>query len=420
MPEPRRAILMLIPELGYGGAERVLMDLARALAAHHRVEIATFAEPAAGAAARIPGHPEAVHALDAAEGGAPQPGKIARWRRRRARLGALKRRLGIDATISFLSGANLLNAHCRAGDAVILTHHGSRRDLTTQSRLSRDFWWWFGDPLMVRGADVAVAVSKGLRSELAASAWAGGRDRVIAIPNAFDAEALVAAAGAPVEPELAVLAGEPVLMGIGRLHVQKAFHTLIPVLARIRAGGLPARLVLIGDGPEEGPLVAAARRAGFSAGRWEGRGPAPEVLLLGYRPTPHRYLRLARAFTLASPIEGFPLILCEALAAAAPVFASDCPWGPREILSRDHPETWRPFAAAAPETVAHGVLMPNPARPGADLIWADRLAAHLADPAALAPVAARGPERVRDFDRGRILPLWLDLIERAIREARRD
>lgn len=116
-------------------------------------------------------------------------------------------------------------------------------------------------------------------------------------------------------------AGEPVVLACGRLVRQKGFDLLLRALAELRRQR-PARLIILGDGPERAPLERLAAELGLSG----------SVDLPGLEANPFRYMARADAFVLASRWEGLANVLIEAMACGAPVVAADCVAGPSEII----------------------------------------------------------------------------------------
>ncbi|MCZ6872143.1 MAG: glycosyltransferase, partial [bacterium] len=113
----------------------------------------------------------------------------------------------------------------------------------------------------------------------------------------------------------------PVLLAVGRLAKQKDFGTLLRAFARLRRSQ-PARLLILGEGPERPALETLVRELGLEQ----------DVRLPGFVDNPYAYMARASAFVLSSLWEGLPTVLVEALFCGAPVVATDCPSGPREIL----------------------------------------------------------------------------------------
>lgn len=113
----------------------------------------------------------------------------------------------------------------------------------------------------------------------------------------------------------------PVIIGCGRLVEQKDFATLIKAFGLVRESR-PARLVIMGDGDERGPLKALAEREGLSA----------YVDLPGFLRNPFSEMAAADMFVLSSRWEGLPTVLIEALATGANIVSTDCPSGPDEVL----------------------------------------------------------------------------------------
>jgi glycosyltransferase involved in cell wall biosynthesis len=114
----------------------------------------------------------------------------------------------------------------------------------------------------------------------------------------------------------------PVILAVGRLTQQKDFPTLLQAFAQERRAR-PARLLILGEGPDRPKLEALVNVLGLSA----------DVALPGFVQNPYAYMRRAGVYVLSSRWEGLPTVLIEALYCGNPVVATDCPSGPQEILA---------------------------------------------------------------------------------------
>lgn len=409
---------MLIPQLSFGGAERVFHDHGRELArAGHTVTECVFDSQAPidfPTENRLLG-------LDVSAAGASPLSKLRALRQRVARLHQLKRELRIDVCISHLEGADYLNLLSKGPEKVLLCVHNSKRhDPGFNGALG-----WVRRrllmPVLYRRADRVVTVSRDLRQEVID--YLGlPPSSVITINNFVELGAVQAQAAAPLPPaEAALFAYGPVLVVTGRLSKEKNQIALLPVLVELRrAGHATARLLLLGDGPLRPVLVGQARALGLRV--WDGpaAGSAPpsgadyDVLLLGFRANPFPYVARAALSLLPSLTEGFPMALCEALACGVPVASADCPTGPREILA---PATPAAQYAAVPEWAEFGLLLPllkaGPAGEAAVAAWAGALAALLTDPARRTHYVAQGQQRAMAFGPGPVMAQWEQLIQAA-------
>ena len=104
--------------------------------------------------------------------------------------------------------------------------------------------------------------------------------------------------------------GAPVLFHVSSFRAVKRVTDLVEVLAAVRRR-IPARLMLVGDGPERGRLMQRARELGV----------AGSLCLLGARADFADYLRHADLFLLPSESESFGVAALEALSCGVPVVA---------------------------------------------------------------------------------------------------
>jgi len=103
-------------------------------------------------------------------------------------------------------------------------------------------------------------------------------------------------------------AGGPVLFHVSNFRAVKRVSDLFDVLQRVRAR-LPARLVVVGDGPERAAAEDKARKLGLT----------DSVSFLGNQVKFIDLLKQADAFMLTSEIESFGLAALEAMSCGVPV-----------------------------------------------------------------------------------------------------
>jgi N-acetyl-alpha-D-glucosaminyl L-malate synthase BshA len=133
----------------------------------------------------------------------------------------------------------------------------------------------------------------------------------------------------------------PVLFHVSNLRAVKRVGDLFEVLARVRRR-VPARLVVVGDGPERAAAEARAAELGLTA----------EVCFLGRRADFVEYLAHADAFVLPSESESFGVAALEAMSAGVPVVAYRV-GGLPEVVA---PEAGRLVAPYDVDALAHAVL----------------------------------------------------------------
>lgn len=165
-----------------------------------------------------------------------------------------------------------------------------------------------------------ICVSHGIAAHMAAAVRVP-RDRITTIYNPVVTPDLYArAAEPPAHPWLAD-GGLPVVVAAGHLEERKDFATLIRAFALV-ASRRACRLVILGEGGLRPRLETLVRRLGL-AGR---------VSLPGWIDNPFALFARASLFVLSSVHEGLPTVLIEALACGCPCVSTDCPAGPAEIL----------------------------------------------------------------------------------------
>ncbi|WP_345075166.1 glycosyltransferase [Hymenobacter fastidiosus] len=410
---PRKNILLLIPQLTYGGAERVFHDHGQELARQHRVIECVFDSSTEVA---FPTRNTLV-ALDI-PAGSGVGGKLLTFWRRIQRVRALKREHSIDVCISHLEGADYLNLLSKGHEKVLLCVHNSKRhDPNIRGALG-----WLRRrvlmPWLYRAADYIVPVSRELRQELL-DTFGLQPEKVVTINNFFDVEGIRRRSLEPLPiAAQALFTQYPVLITAGRLAHEKNQRALLDVLALLRTQGHNApRLALLGDGPLRADLLRRCQELDLR--RWQIWDEQPlttdfDVYFFGFQSNPFQYIARARVSLLSSATEGFPMALCEAMACGVPVASTDCPTGPREILA---PLTPAAHYAATPEWAEFGLLLPLLGQgqevAGAAPQWSGALLELLASPDRIEHYRTQALVRVQNFGPEPIMQQWEALLHKA-------
>jgi len=135
----------------------------------------------------------------------------------------------------------------------------------------------------------------------------------------------------------------PVIVTAARLAKQKQLDGLLRAFAQV-TNAMPARLLILGEGPLRGELEALSRDLGIADSVW----------MPGYDANPYRYMTQCDVFVLASAWEGCPIALQEAMTCGAAVVVTDAPGGMKDIV--EYGTSGLLVAAGNPDALAAGLL----------------------------------------------------------------
>ncbi|GGL09622.1 glycosyltransferase [Deinococcus radiotolerans] len=297
---------LFLPGLHGGGAERVMVQLAASLAARGQ---AVDLVVASAVGPYLKDVPPQVRLVDLRAGRVvlSLPRLVAYLRRTRPRV--------LLSTLEHANVAAVL-AGRMTGVPVVLREanvlHRSAAGL--RARLL---------PALMRAAypraQHVVAVSGSVAQSLRTLGVPPGQ--VSVIDNPVITAQFPALLAAPLDDPWFQPGSPPVVLGAGRLELQKDFATLIRAFAQVRAAR-PARLIILGEGQDRGPLEALIHELGVQ----------DDVRLPGFRADILAFMARAHTFALTSQFEGLPGTLIQALAAGCAAVATDAPGGSREVL----------------------------------------------------------------------------------------
>ena len=157
-------------------------------------------------------------------------------------------------------------------------------------------------------SDGVTAVSKFLKQ---ATIETFDFDEIEVIPNFICQLHYKRLVDSPLRDELAPN-GERLLVHVSNFRPVKRPADCIEILAKVRAVGVNARLVMAGDGPERSACVYRAEQLGMNG----------HVVFVGKQANIADYMGVADVFLLPSELESFGLAALEAQACEAPVVAT--------------------------------------------------------------------------------------------------
>jgi glycosyltransferase involved in cell wall biosynthesis len=304
-------ISILLPDLRGGGAERVSIDLAKAIAAaNHQVEFILM--NAAGDFLHEALRDFTVHDLGV--------------RRTRHAIRPIAEYLRLRRPYAVIANMWPLTSVAVVGR--MLSGHDCRLLVVEHNGLSKQYASWgslhnlklhFSMMTTYRLSDCVAAVSLGAAEDTARLAKLP-QERVLCLHNPipqrpFPSHNEIAEA----ETLWACPAGKRVI-AVGSLKAQKNHALLLHAFANLECPA--ARLMLVGKGEKETLLRSLAAQLGIE----------DQVIFAGFHSDPSPFYATADLFVLSSDYEGFGNVIVEALSFGLPVVSTDCPSGPSEIL----------------------------------------------------------------------------------------
>jgi len=291
----RATALLLLPYLAVGGAERLLLDYAAAVAGRRRLLVVTTE----------PHRPELGNRLAEADELLPvyPLGDL------------LPRELHLDALATLLERHRADALACWNGCTLFYDAVDSLRRRFPRLRISHQLfdhrvgWIRRLTPQHRRVIDCHLAANRPIADELEHGQGVP-RERI----------ALVRHGIAPPPPELPArrrelraelgIAGDvPLVASFLRLHAQKRPFDILELARRFRSD--EARFLLVGGGPLEAAIDAELARR-----------PLPQLLRRPLEPHPERWLDAVDLCLLTSQHEGLPLFLLEGMAHGRPAVAT--------------------------------------------------------------------------------------------------
>jgi glycosyltransferase involved in cell wall biosynthesis len=309
----RPLIACFLPDLICGGAERVVVNLIRALV-HRGISVDLVLTKAIGNL--LDEVPAEVRVVDL------------HTRRMKASIRPLSRYLRSeqpDVLLSALDHTNLCAVLARrlsgARTKLVLAVHSVHKHIAEYDRSWKGRFQRMIGRYLYRWADKIVTVSHGV-ADSTAELMGIPRSRFHVIYNPVIGQELYDKARAPLDHPWFKPDQPPVVLAVGNLLPWKDFGTLLKAFSLVRAQR-EARLMILGEGDERRFLEGMIRELGLGE----------DASLPGFMENPYSYMSRAAVLALSSHWEALPTVLIEALALEVPIVSTDCDFGPREILA---------------------------------------------------------------------------------------
>lgn len=401
---PSTNILLLIPNLGRGGAQQVFRDQLQFFSTNFNTIGCIFNWDDTFADDRSPN----IISLNI-PAGKNWLSKITCFWKRVIALRKIKKQHNINFSISHLEGADYVNLLSKRNEKVICWIHGSKTFDENIGGTLGIFRKKILIPFTYRLCDRIVTVSVGIREELIKH-FRIPPPKIITIYNSFELEDIFTKAIQPIAgAHQELFDSKSVLITHCRLSRQKNLFALIDIFISVKKQS-EIKLMILGDGELRDELIKYSRANNLRVySIWESNpvfNLESDIYFMGYERNPYPYLHRARLYLMTSSWEGFPLSLCEAIASGVPVISSDCYTGPREIIS---PGLKEKQPVQQPLTAPYGILMPL-ANKDTFKSWTDTIVS-LTKNNTLNQLVINGKERILAFDRKKVTSQWLRLIE---------
>ena len=208
---------------------------------------------------------------------------------------------------------------------MVLTEHTTVSSLSTTARsLLKRLEVRFVLPILMktyyRASDKIICVSEGVKEDLSLIVGKLAQMQVIYNP-VFDESILNLAKGSLGEDQYIFQGAYPVIIAVGRLVKAKDYPNLLNAFKKVLSIK-KAILLILGEGPEEKYLKNLVNQLKIYN----------DVVFLGFKKNPYKYMAHSALFVLSSKREGFGNVIVEAMACGTPVVSTNCKSGPLEII----------------------------------------------------------------------------------------
>lgn len=326
MSDKYKRVAIFIDSLGGGGAERVMLNLAKGI-----IEL---------------GHRAHIFCLESRQDHQIPDGisvsvlyddrnlkKITRGRHIKNSAVRLKKLVsdielengGFNLYLSNLDPTNAVVSQCDFRNTYYVLHSAMEHEIAREKRLGPIKWYRKLKAKRIMDGKNLIAVSKGVAQEAINLGVISPRS-VITIYNPLDIDCIKEMA---LRPEPAI-PDEPYIIHVGRVVKAKRHDVLFDAVSRVPE----VKLVLLCKDTEKAKTMAVEY------------GVADRIILPGFTNNPYAWMSEAKLCVLSSDYEGLPTVILESLVCGVPIVSTECNYGPSEIMAGSLSEFLSPIGDA--------------------------------------------------------------------------
>lgn len=314
----KKKILFYIGTLEGGGAERVLIELLKNLNREKYQLYIALNRPQGFFYNQIPAD---VQVLDRSYLYRDKTNLFERY----FGLASIIKKNSIDLAMGFLPGANrsLMRSRFFTPDnaKMILNEQNNPTFISIADRsLFKEKLEQIEMSLYYPKADGMVVACKGLKQHFLDSMNLAS-ENIHVIYNMIDLAEIQSLALEPVSG-IDFEDGIKTIVAAGRLTEQKAYGDMLEVIKKVTKQ-VPSRLIILGEGPDRKKIENQIKDLSLEGA----------VYMPGFVDNPFSYMGKADLYLSTSHWEGFHLTIAEAMACGTVPVATDCDYGPREIIT---------------------------------------------------------------------------------------
>lgn len=369
-------ILLIIHKLSSGGAERVASDLANILQERYNVILLVFNLEDSSYSCNAK-----VINLDSKYGKFDILKNI-------SKINKIKKEYNVKFSISFLTFPNLINVLSRKNDKVILTIHNNLKAQKKGKIIE------LLHKYSCKKADKIVCVSDGiLQSQI--NDFNINKDKLLRIYNICDHQKILSLSDEEIPLKYqSIFNTNNLVINVGRLEEQKMQKSLVLAFKEVVKKIPDSKLVILGNGSKKNELENIIKKLDLKE----------SIFVLDFDSNPYKYMKKAKILVLTSKYEGLPTVILESLALSLPVIATDCDFGPREIINKNSKDALTNISYEE-----YGVLIPDNKSPNYLECISKSIVDLLINEEKRSDFKKNSSKRIEEFSKHNILSKWDDL-----------